>query len=324
MPFFPLTALALLIEVGFGYPRWLMRLAGHPVIWIGRLIATLDRCWNREGFSFALRRGLGIVALLTLLLAAALPAIAIQHFLLALPFGLILGALLASSLLAQRSLYEHVAAVARALETGGLDAGRVAVSHIVGRDPNQLDVAGVARGAIESLAENFSDGIVAPAVWMACGGLTGAAAYKALNTADSMIGHKTPRHQAFGWAAARLDDVANLPASRLSGVLIVLAAGLMPGASLPRAWTSMLRDARKHRSPNAGWPEAAMAGALSISIAGPRSYGGIRAEAAFMGDGRREIDAADIRAALRLFKIADGLLIALACIGAGILLIARG
>ncbi|MEP9377793.1 adenosylcobinamide-phosphate synthase CbiB [Aquabacter sp. CN5-332] len=324
MPFFPLTALALLMEAAFGYPRRLLPAVGHPVIWMGRLISALDRRINRENASFAMRRGLGVLALLVILLSAALPAFLVQHVLFMVPLGMVAVALLASSLLAQRSLYEHVASVAAALETEGLEAGRVAVSRIVGRDPNQLDVAGVTRGAIESLAENFSDGIVAPAFWMVVGGLPGAAAYKALNTADSMIGHKTPRHRAFGWAAARLDDVVNLPASRLSGLLVVLGASLMPGASPAQAWRTMWRDAPRHRSPNAGWPEAAMAGALGISIAGPRSYGGVQAEAAYMGDGRREIGAADIRGALRLYLIADGLLVGLSCLGAVAMLIARG
>jgi adenosylcobinamide-phosphate synthase len=169
----------------------------------------------------------------------------------------------------------------------------------------------VARAAIESLAENFSDGVVAPALWMAIGGLTGAAAYKAINTADSMIGHRTPRHAAFGFAAARLDDLVNLPASRLSALLIVAAAAFTKGASAAAAWRAVRRDASRHRSPNAGYPEAAMAGALGLMLAGPRVYGGIPVDDAMMGDGRRAADAADIRAALELYRHADALLIGL-------------
>lgn len=321
---FPLTALALAVEAAFGYPQRLIPLIGHPVIWMGRLIGRLDRGLNQSHLSSGARKARGIACLLCILAAAALPALLVQNLLLLLPLGIIPCALIASSLLAQRSLHEHVAAVADALEQHGIEAGRVAVSHIVGRDPHQLDVSGVARAAIESLAENFSDGIVAPAFWMAVAGLPGAAAYKALNTADSMIGHRTPRHQSFGWASARLDDLANLPASRLAGLLIVVAAMLVPGASAGGAGRSMWRDARRHRSPNAGWPEAAMAGALGISIAGPRSYGGVVTPAAYMGDGRRTLDASDIRAALRLYRVADGLLIALACVIAGLVLIAQG
>jgi adenosylcobinamide-phosphate synthase len=220
-------------------------------------------------------------------------------------------ALLASTLVAQRSLYRHVADVAAALEKDGLAAGRLAVAHIVGRDTATLDSAGVARAAIESLAENFSDAVVAPVFWMAVGGLPGAALYKAINTADSMIGHCTPRHQAFGFAAARLDDLVNLPASRLSSLLLIAAALLRRDGSAAAAWGAVRRDASHHRSPNAGYPEAAMAGALGLSLAGPRSYAGTRVEDARMGDGRRDADAADIRRALALYRRADALLIVL-------------
>jgi adenosylcobinamide-phosphate synthase len=185
------------------------------------------------------------------------------------------------------------------------------VAHIVGRDPAALDEAGVARAAIESLAENFSDGVVAPAVWLAVGGLAGGAAYKAINTADSMIGHRTPRHEAFGFAAAGLDDLVNLPASRLSALLIVAAAAITTGASPAAAWRAVIRDAPQHRSPNAGYPEAAMAGALGLALAGPRVYGGIEVADAVMGDGRRAATAADIRAALTLYIHADAMLIGL-------------
>ncbi len=175
---------------------------------------------------------------------------------------------------------------------------------IVGRNPAALDEAGVARAAIESLAENFSDGVVAPIFWTALGGLIGGASYKAINTADSMIGHKDERHGAFGWAAARLDDLVNLPASRLAALWLILAAALTPGASARDAARAVMRDASRHRSPNAGWPEAAMAGALGLKLAGPRVYGETLVDDAFMGEGRREADAADTRRALRLYRLA--------------------
>lgn len=316
-----LALIAMLVEVALGYPQRLVDAIGHPVIWIGRLISWLDRRWNNPAASFARRRAAGVAALLVLLLVAGGAGLALQSVLLAAPFGLLLLALLASSLLAQRSLYEHVARVATALETGGLEAGREAVSHIVGRDPQSLDEAAVARAAIESLAENFSDGVIAPAFWLAAAGLPGAAIYKAVNTADSMIGHRTSRHEAFGWASARLDDLLNLPASRLSALLIVAAAALLPGAQARNAWSAVWRDAPHHRSPNAGWPEAAMAGALGLALAGPRRYGGVLVEDVFMGDGRREASAADLRSALRLYRLADALMIALLALT---LLIARG
>lgn len=237
--------------------------------------------------------------------------------------GLLVTALFASSLLAQRSLERHVRDVADALEHGGLAQGRKAVSMIVGRDPDRLDESAVCRAAIESLAENFSDGITAPAFWLAVGGLGGGLAYKAINTADSMIGHRTPRHEAFGWAAARLDDLVNLPASRLTALLLILAARLTPGADARAAWKAVRRDARHHRSPNAGWPEAAMAGALGLALAGPRVYGGVVVADAEMGaGGRRDATPADIRRALRLYRTADWLLILLAGIAATVVTLA--
>src|SRR5262245_54799213 len=219
-----LTLLALLIELAIGYPDRLYRAIGHPVTWIGRLIIWLDRLLNHDRRSYASREAMGTLALCVVLAVVAAIATAWESVLLRLPFGIVAVAILGSSLIAQRSLYDYVARVADALTEGGLAAGRAAVSHIVGRDPDSLDEHGVARAAIESLAENFSDGVVAPAFWMALLGLPGGAAYKAINTADSMIGHRTKRHAAFGAAAARLDDIVNLPASRLSALLIVAAA----------------------------------------------------------------------------------------------------
>ena len=306
-----LTLSALLFEIVIGYPDRLLRLIGHPVSWIGALIGALDRGLNRDSATPAKRRMAGTITVLVLVAAVGTIAFLLERGLLRLPFGSIAAALLASTLLAQRSLHEHVARVAAALETAGLAAGRQAVSHIVGRDAEPLDQAGVARAAIESLAENFSDGVVAPALWMAIAGLPGGAVYKAINTADSMIGFRTPRHAAFGWAAARLDDLVNLPASRLSALLIIAAAGITKKASPAGAWRAVRRHAHRHRSPNAGYPEAAMAGALGLMLAGPRVYGGVQVDDAMMGDGRRAADAADIRAALKLYRHADAILIGL-------------
>ncbi len=307
-------ALALGIEAAAGYPDGLYRALGHPVTWIGRLIAALDRSLNHG--SFRRRRLAGCAALAILLAAVALPAIALTWLAgLAGPLpALVLLGLACASLPAQRSLYQHVAAVEAALRGGGLEPGRRAVAMIVGRDPDSLDEAAICRAAIESLAENFSDGIVAPAVWIGALGLPGGALYKAVNTADSMIGHRTPRHEAFGWAAARLDDLVNLPASRLAGLLIAAAAALHGGGGRA-ALRAMGRDARRHRSPNAGWPEAAMAGALGLRLAGPRIYGGATVPDAFMGDGRAEAGPEDIARALRLYRTAcwlqGGLVLAL-------------
>ncbi len=306
----PLTLLALLIEITFGYPEKLSRAIGHPVTWMGRLITMLENRLN-HGTDAEARRRWGAVAMLALLVVVAVVAFVIEGLLLLLPFGLIALALVASTLLAQRSLFVHVARVADALDEGGVTAGREAVAHIVGRDTAELDAAGVARAAIESLAENFSDGVVAPTFWMVLAGLPGAALYKAINTADSMIGHRSERYRDFGRTAAQLDDLVNLPASRLSALLITAAAYFGKGTSASAAWTATRRDAKHHASPNAGYPEAALAGALGLSLGGPRSYEGAPTEGALMGDGRREATAADIRAALELYARADGLLIAI-------------
>jgi adenosylcobinamide-phosphate synthase len=297
-----LLAGALLIEAAAGYPGALFRAVGHPVTWAGALIAWLDRRLNREAWGHGARRLAGVAALGVLLLAAGLPAWALQAALLRClprPAAVLLLAMAASTLLAQRSLWRHVRAVQHGLQAG-LTEGRAAVSHIVGRNPDSLDSAGVARAAIESLAENFSDGVVAPALWCALLGLPGIVLYKAVNTADSMIGHRTVRHGAFGWAAARLDDAVNLPASRLAALLLALAAGRDAGSALRAVW----RDAGRHRSPNAGWPEAAMAGALGLRLAGPRVYGAERVEDAWMGNGRAEATAGDIGRALAVYRAA--------------------
>lgn len=310
--FFALAFLSLVIERLTGYPDWLFNRIGHPVTWIGSLIALLDQKWNRESASFSQRKAAGVAALVVFAGLTVILAWSAQSILLLLPFGLLAVAILGASLPAQKSLEQHVEAVAIALEREGVEGGRMAVSMIVGRDPQKLDEAAICRAAIESLAENFSDGIVAPALWLGLLGLPGGAAYKAINTGDSMIGHRSPRYEAFGWASARLDDLVNLPASRLSGVLFVTAAFFVKGASPKGAIAAIRRDAHHHRSPNAGWPEAALAGALGFALAGPRSYGGQMIDAGFMGEGgRATLVAGDIRTALRLARIADFMLIGL-------------
>jgi adenosylcobinamide-phosphate synthase len=300
----PLALAAAIVEALVGYPAPLYRAIGHPVTWMGRWLNGLEQIMNRPTYGFAARRAAGLLALLIYLASVGLVAWLATRALLPLgPLGFAALALLAASLPAQRSLSRHVSAVANGLGAS-LDEGRRAVAKIVGRNPDVLDEAGVARAAIESLAENFSDGVVAPILWTALGGLVGGALYKAINTADSMIGHKDERHAAFGWAAARLDDLVNLPASRLAAAWLVLAAALTPGASARDAVRAVWRDASRHRSPNAGWPEAAMAGALGLKLAGPRVYGQTLVDDAFMGEGRRQAVTADIRRALKLYRAA--------------------
>lgn len=296
--YFTVTALALLIERFTGYPIALHRAIGHPVEWIGRFIGWLDRRFNPPERPAS--RAAGVFALLALLLVSGGMAIGIALMLRALPFGWIAEALVATAFLAQKSLRDHVQAVADGLAVS-LDDGRRAVSRIVGRDPQALDRSGVARAALESLAENSSDGIVAPAFWLVVGGLPGIVLYKAINTADSMIGHKSPRHLSFGWAAARLDDLVNLPCSRLAGLIFALAAGLSGIAHMKASFAAMARDAGRHVSPNAGWPEAALAGALAIRLGGPRSYGGRQVDLASMGDGKDALDQSDIALGLSLY-----------------------
>ena len=298
-----LACVALGLEAACGYPEALYRRVRHPVVWMGALLSRLERRLNWPAWGFARRRFGGAFTLLGLLAATAAVTLPLDLLAGRYALGFGLAAVLGASLPAQRSLHEHVRAVADALDRDGLIGGRRTVAMIVGRDPEALDEAGVARAAIESLAENFSDGIVAPAVWLAFGGLTGGALYKAINTADSMIGHCSDRYRAFGWAAARLDDVVNLPASRLSALWISLAA-LVTRADAGGALRAVWRDAGHHRSPNAGWPEAAMAGALGIALAGPRVYGTTRINDPFIGGARRSATSDDIRRALRLYRIA--------------------
>jgi len=313
-----LTLVAALFELALSYPDWLYARIGHPVGAIAAVIVWLEARLNRTGCSAGVLRSLGLVTVVILMALSYGIGEALQAGLARLPGGLVATALLASSLLAHRSLDAHVAAVARGLRQD-LGEGRLAVSRIVGRDPERLDEAGVARAAIESLAENFSDGVVAPLLWMAILGLPGALTYKAINTADSMIGHLNARYRWFGWAAARLDDLVNLPASRAAAVWIVAAAACTPGASAKAAIAAVWRDAGRHRSPNAGWPEAAMAGGLGLSLGGARFYGGVLVDDAAMGDGNRNAGADDIDRALRLYRRAaliELLVLALATLAA--------
>lgn len=292
-------ALAMAIDGVLGWPERLHARIGHPVTWLGRAIALADRRLNREGDSAALRRLAGCGTLLAIVALAALPAWAVDRALPEGPLGLLLTAALAWPLIAARSMHDHVLAVAKPLSRGDLAAARRAVSMIVGRDPAALDEAGVARAALESLAENTSDGIVAPLFWGVLLGLPGIAAYKAVNTLDSMIGHRTPRHEAFGWASARFDDLVNLAPARLTGLLFALVSGA-PG----RALACMRADAARHRSPNAGWPEAAMAGALGIRLSGPRAYEGRVTQEPWVNGAAPDPQAGDLARGLVLYRLA--------------------
>lgn len=294
----------LAIDAVFGDMPWLFTVLPHPIVLAGRAIALFERKLNRSSRGERRRRARGVVTVIILVGGAAALGGGLHWACLQSPIGGAIEAFAIAVLLAQRSLYLHVAAVAQALLWGGLPAGRQAVAHIVGRDPESLDAPAVCRAAIESLAENFSDGVVAPALWYLLLGLPGLFAYKMANTLDSMIGHRSLRYRAFGWAAARFDDLLNWAPARLSGLLLVLAASFAETADPNRAWRTMLRDARHHRSPNAGWPEAAMAGALGLALAGPRHYADGPVEDAWMGDGSPLATPADIARALRLYALA--------------------
>ncbi|MBN9670437.1 adenosylcobinamide-phosphate synthase CbiB [Roseibium aggregatum] len=291
---------ALLMDAIVGDPDWMWERIPHPVVWIGKVITIFDRTFNKTSYAPTIRKFGGILTLGVLVAGSGLVGLAIHVLASKLPFGDLITVVLAAILIAQNSLYRHVAAVRDGLKNGGLEAGRKAVSLIVGRDPKQLDEAGVSRAAIESCAENYSDGVVAPVFWFALLGLPGLIAYKAVNTADSMIGHKNEVYADFGWASARFDDLINLPASRLAGVLIALAAPLARG-SFRKSMSCVFQDAKKHRSPNAGWPEAAMAGALGIALAGPRIYPGYTVNDRYLNaTARKEANAADISRALNI------------------------
>jgi adenosylcobinamide-phosphate synthase len=311
------------IEAVLAYPAPLFRAIGHPVSWIGALIGALDSALNRPDASFAMRRAAGVATVLLLLAGSFGAGVALEALARAIPYlGFAVAIVVVAMLLAAGNLDQHVRAVAASIRSEGLAGGRRSISKIVGRDPDALDEAAVCRAAIERLAENASDGVTAPALWYLVGGLPGIIAYKAINTADSMIGHMTERHRAFGWAAARLDDLVNLPASRLTGLLFIAAAALVPGASAASAWRAYCLDSRRHRSPNAGWPEAAMAGALGLRLAGPRIYSGVVVDDAWMGNGRAEATAQDIDRALQIYRVAFS--IALVLVVAVGLLIALG
>jgi adenosylcobinamide-phosphate synthase len=306
----------LVVEAVVGYPAWLHALIPHPVVWAGNAINALEQSWNQPQYSAAKRRLLGWLTILIVAGAALLLGAAVE-------MGLVFGDLLiengryvtaaiwssrltwlalvliATTGLAQRSLFVHVRNVLKALRAGDLTLGREKVSFIVGRDTRQLDAGGVSAAALESLAESFNDGIVAPAFWLALGGLPGLFAYKTLNTADSLIGHKEERWRAFGWAAARADDFANLIPARLAGLLLAFAGwgGLLV----------MFKDASKHASPNAGWPEAAMAGALGVRLGGPATYDGAVHQRPVFGVGPLPA-VSDLARGLRIYVIACGLL----------------
>lgn len=299
-----LLFMALAVDAVFGEMGPLFRLLPHPVVLLGRLIGRLDKRLNKPSLPETDRKVRGVVLVVLMTgLALGLGA-AIAFVARTLPHAWLLEVFVAATLVAQRSLFNHVDDVARALEHNGLEAGRYAVSRIVGRDPQSLDEHGVARAAIESLAENFSDAVVAPVFWYVLGGLPGLLLYKAVNTLDSMVGYRNDKYRAFGWASARLDDVMNIVPARLAGAIIALAALFAAKGRPIAAIRTMASDSRHHKSPNSGWPEAAMAGALDLALGGPRKYPGLVVDEKWIGRGRARATVADIDRALHLFSAA--------------------
>ena len=297
---------AAMIEGVTGYPEWWHARVPHPVSWVAWQLWALDRALNRPAWGGFVRRLAGVATLGVVMGGAAVVGRVLDRTLAGSLAGALGLAVVGSLGLAARNLHDHVAAVARALEADDLAAARAAVGRIVGRDVAGLDREGVATAALESLAESFNDGVVAPLAWFLAGGLAGLFAYKAVNTADSLIGHKEEPYGDFGWASARLDDLMNLIPARLAGGLLALVAG--------RGWRVMLRDAGKHASPNAGWPEAAMAGALQVRLGGPASYDGLIHQRPVFGDGPAP-GAADLRHGVRLYLRACAVLAATLAVG---------
>lgn len=309
----PATPLLLLMGLALdwliGDMRWFFKFIPHPVVMIGKLIAVLDKKLNREGRGDINRTVRGAVVCVFVTLVAAGAGFAIQELTRQHPSGWMVEVFLVAVLVAQRSLAGRVADVGKALAGKDLLKARDNLRHLVSRDPDKLDRHGVGRSALESLAENFSDAVVAPAFWFLVLGLPGLFAYKAINTMDSMIGYKTDRYISFGMTAARLDDAVNWIPARLSGLFFVIGAAFAPGGNPARALKVMLRDAGKHASPNAGWPEAAMAGAFDLALGGPRVYaGGAKTESVWIGSGKARLEAGDVRRGLALFVIGCGLL----------------
>ena len=311
---FALALAALAVDAVVGDPPALYRRVPHPVALLGRWIEALEARLNDASVSDAARLVRGGAATLAVVLAAAGAGALVHSLATMTPAGGYVEAVAASVFIAYRGLRDHVRAVARGMESG-LEEARAAVAHVVGRDPASLDGSAVARAAVESTAENFADGVVAPLFWYVLLGLPGLLAYKAINTLDSMVGHRDPRYRSFGRVAARVDDAANWLPARLAAVLLAGAAVAVPGARAGAAVRAAVRDAGRHRSVNAGWPEAAMAGAFGFALAGPRRYAGRTVEDAWMGDGRQDLGPKDVHAALRLYAGATALLAALLAAG---------
>ncbi|WP_171212626.1 adenosylcobinamide-phosphate synthase CbiB [Ruegeria sp. HKCCA5426] len=297
-----LLVCAMCLDASLGEPDWVWSRVRHPAVMIGNLIGLLDKRLNNGGH----RRLKGVAVVILLVIGAMILGGALAML------GPLVELVICAILLAQKSLVTHVRDVAEGLNAS-LDQGRAKVAMIVSRDTRDMTEAQVARSAIESAAENLSDGVIAPAFWFLVAGLPGLLIYKAVNTADSMIGYRSEKYLEFGWAAARLDDVLNLIPARLTSVMIVVQSGQWA------QWQGITSDARRHISPNAGWPEAAMARALNVALAGPRSYDGKLRDLAWVnGDAPREIGAPEVFRACNMLWTVWGLALGLVSVWAGL------
>ncbi len=297
--------LALILDWYVGDPDVIWRRIPHPVVWMGKPIEWIESKLNAAELDGVRARQKGVFAIVGLILIAGYAGVLLQWLLEPLGLvGTIIEVVLVGVFIAQKSMIDHVNRVIVALRNDDIDASRDAVSQIVGRDTGNLNRSQICRAAIESLAENFADGVVAPAMWFGILGLPGLLIYKMVNTADSMIGHKSDRYRDFGRAAALTDDFANWPAARFSAGLVALAAAVKFGWNNgQRAMDVAMRDSGLHRSPNAGWPEAAFSGALDIALGGPRHYGAEEVRETSLNSGRRSrLNLVDLQRALMLFK----------------------
>lgn len=301
---FWILLIALVVDAVIGDPHGLYRIIPHPVMLVGKAIDAFDKAWNQPSRSDAERKRLGVWMLVILVVGSYALGWAVVLLTLAIPYGWLLDVLMVYLLIAQKSLYQHVNAIANGLKTDGLAGGRKAVSMIVSRDPSRLDEGGISRAGIESCAENYSDGIVSPLFWFVLLGLPGLFVFKTVSTLDSMVGYLNEKYTDFGWASAKFDDVLNYLPARLSGWFLVIAASVVPGADARRAKRIMLRDCRIHHSPNAGWPETAMAGAIGVRLLGPRQYDGYAVDDPWIGEGPYDINADHIKRALRVYVVA--------------------
>jgi adenosylcobinamide-phosphate synthase len=299
-----ILVLAIVLDMSVGDPDWIWRKLPHPVVFFGKIISTLDRHLNRIRDNRRMRKRFGILALiimlaLVLIIGVVLSSVFRQFGVI----GFVIEVIIVAMLIAQKSMSDHIKNIIAPLSSGDIKGARYAVSMIVGRQTSEMNASDVTRSSIESLAENFSDGVVAPIFWYALLGLPGILMYKMLNTADSMIGHKTVEYEDFGWASAKLDDLANWLPARLSSLLIAVSALILIGPkSFKNVIWTVLNNSSLHRSPNAGWPETAMAGALGIVLSGPRIYGQQTSPELYLNPtGRLDLTHLDLEKAINVF-----------------------